>query len=234
MGAAALPVALAVGSAIVGGVNTARTAKKQDAAQAEGIRRQAQEQREANARLNQTLTKFEDSDSGDIRDSLMNRFANQLRLKQAQALAGVNTAGETSNAARELISRGSNAVTSRAGDFGDLFARIDAPSDQRALEGIERTRLNSDLSVFGRNSAAEDFLTRLRLANVRRNPLLDILSSGLSGASAGTSLGRGSGFGFSSTPRSVPVLISNTSGATLPGLSNFPPVKATPGSIFGR
>lgn len=185
-------VAAAVASVAVSAYNSKKTAKKQDKITAEGIRKQAEEQRLANARLNQTLNQFEGSNSSDIRESLMDRYSNQMRLKQQQALAGVNTAGETSDAARELIKRGSGAVTSRAGAFGDLFARMDAPVDQRIKEGMERTDLGSDLGVYARNSAADDYLMRLRLASVQRSPWLDMLSSGLSGYSSGKAGGGGS------------------------------------------
>lgn len=192
-----IAVGAAVAAAAVSAYNTKKTAKKQDKATAEGIRRQAEQQRQANSRLNQTLNTFEQSNSGDIRDSLMDRYGNQLRMKQQQALAGVNTSGATSDAARELIKRGSGETMSRAGNFGDLFARIDAPTDQRINEGMERTDLGSDLGVFTRNSAAEDYLTRLRLASVRRSPWLDMLSAGLSGYASGAGGAAGAGAGTS-------------------------------------
>jgi hypothetical protein len=212
MGAAAVPIMMAVGSAVVSQVNTRRTAKRQDAATAEGIRKQAEEQRKANARLNESLEFFEESESGDIRDSLSRRYTDQLRLKQQRALAGLNQAGDESEAFEGRAKQRSSDVLGRADVLQDLFSRIDAPGDQRLQEGFERGDLGSDLSVFNRNSAAEDFLTRLRVGGIQRSGGLDILSAGLSGASSGMGGGTIAGSGTIQAPAAI----NATSGAMLP------------------
>jgi hypothetical protein len=190
-------IVAAVGAAAVSAYNTRQVAKKQDKITAEGIRKQGETQQRANLRLNETLGKFEDSNSGDIRDQLMSRYTNQLRMKQQQALAGIDSGGEMSGAAKELAARGGSATLGRADDYAGLFARMDAPKDQRINEGIERTDLGSDTSIFARNSAADDYLMRLRLANVQRSPWLDMLSAGLSGYSGGAGRSSGSTIGTS-------------------------------------
>lgn len=178
-------VALILGAMAVQQINTRRTAKKQDKATAVGIQRQAEEQRKANARLNETLKFFEESESGDIRESLSRRYTDQLRLKQAQGLSGFDTGGDSSDAFKGRVAKRTGEVVDQADVLQGLFSRIDAPGDQRLQEGFERGDLGSDLSVFNRNSAAEDFLTRLRVAGIQRSPWMDMLAAGMSGAAGG-------------------------------------------------
>jgi hypothetical protein len=218
MGAAAIPIALMVGSAIVKARNDRKTAKKQDREVAEGIRRQGEEQRQANARINETLDFFQESEAGDIRDSLSKRYSDQLRLKQAQGLAGFDTAGDSSDAFKGRSAQRQSDVVGRSDVLQGLFSTIDASDDQRLLEGFERGDLGSDLSINSRNSAAENYLTQLRLASIQRSPWLDILSAGMSGAAQGTAGGFGSTIAGSGTIQ-APAAINATSAARLPAAS---------------
>lgn len=226
-----LALALAIGSALVGGYNTSKTAKKQDRIAAQGIRDQAEQQRKANARMNETLKTFEESDAGSIEDELSSRYSQAMLQKRGQALAGVNGVGD---AGEEWADSGIASTLARSGLFGDLAAGIDAPIDQRQAEGIERTDLGSDLGVYGRNSNAIDYLTRLRSAGVQRNPWLDILSAGMSGfaGAAGSGFGGKSGATIAGSGGQTPQQFFNQNNAvSLPG--NYRNAKATPGSIFG-
>lgn len=189
MGQAVIPIVLALAGAGVSAYNTQKTAKKQDQAAAEGIRRQSEIQREANKRLNESLLFFEKSDPESIKADLSGGFTKQLRLKQALALAGLEQEGASSQDAEKAAAQaGGTAV-----DYGDflegVFSRIDAPGEQRRQEGVERTDLGSDLSVHERNSRAQDYLTRLDIQSITRNPWLDILAAGLGGASGGLAAG---------------------------------------------
>ena len=231
-------VILAIAGAAASQINTRRTAKKQDRATAEGIRRQSEEQRLANARLNETLQFFEESEAGDIRESLSKRYTDQLRLKQAQGLAGFDTAGDSSDAFKGRAAKRSGEVVGRADVLQDLFSTIDASGDQRLQEGFERGDLGSDLSVFGRNSAAEDFLTRLRVNSIQRSPILDMVAAGLSGASSGVA--GGGGFNFPATAgatiagsggQSPQTFFNATSASRLPGRVGTPTGKLF--NIFG-
>jgi len=239
MGQAAIPILLTLAGSGVSIANTNRTARKRDEANAEGIRRQAEEQRLANAKINETLDFFEKSGPDDIRESLSSRFKRQLALKKQDAFSGFETAGGSSDAFKALVADRKGDISGQADVLQGLFADIDAPSEQRLLEGFERGDLGSDLSVTKRNSRAEDFLTRLRVASIRRNPLLDLLSAGLSGA------GQGAAFG-GKTPI-TPITPAST-GATVGSSGVSPqvffdprfadifnrPQKVTPGAIFGR
>jgi len=226
-------VGVAVASAAVSAYNTSKTAKKQDRAAAEGISKQAEQQRLANARLNETLQFFEKSNSGDIREQLSDRYAKAVKLKQNQALAGLDTAGDSSEAYKDRAKSGSADTLARAGGFGDLFARIDAPGDQRVQEGYQRGDLGSDLGVFARNSSAIDYLTRLKAGGISRSPWLDIAAAGLSGA--------GKGIASKGTTGSVPAgtgaasVYNQNAGALLPGQDafNYDPYRGTAG-IFKK
>lgn len=237
MGQAAIPIALAVAAAGTSAYNTAKTAKKQDRALAEGIRKQGDIQREANKRLNESLMFFEKSSAEPIQAELSDKFRNRLRLQQALALSGLEGSGDLSDAAVMAAAKARGIAT----DYGDflegVFSRIDAPGEQRRREGEERTDLGKDLSIHERNSRAEDYLARLQASSIRRNPWLDILAAGLSGASGGLAAGGGgamaglasAGAGATNVPGSAlpPSAFYSASSAAqpLPGM--------TPAGLYG-
>ena len=210
-------VGVAVASAAVSAYSASQTAKKQDKAAAAGISKQAEEQRRANARLNETLQFFEKSGSKDIREQLSSQYSQATKLKQNQALAGLDAGGEESDAFKARAKAGSAETIARAGGFGDLFARIDAPVDQRLKEGYERGDLGSDLSVYGRNSSAIDYLTRMNVNGVQPNPWLGIAAAGLSGYATGAA-GKGKSVPAGTGAASV---YNQNAGALMPGQTGY-------------
>ena len=228
MGAAAIPIALAVAGAGVSAYNTQKTAKKQDRTAAEGIRKQGEIQREANKRLNESLMFFEKSGPDDIREDYSAGFQKQMRLKQALALAGLEQEGAGSRDADKMAQQAGGTAL----DYGDflegVFSRIDAPGEQRRREGEERTDLGSDLSVHGRQSRGEDYLTRLKVQSIMRNPWLDILAAGLSGAGGGMAAGGSMAAGAATT---APMVMGNA-GPNY-GIPTTAGLGGTPSSLYG-
>lgn len=186
-----------VAAAAIQQYNQAQTAKKQDRAALAGLQEQRKFQEQANARMNQQLQELETSSPEDERNTLQSQIRQQLRAKQAQGLAGINATGGGDDVTMYAGQAAPTAV--EYGDFiGGNVAAIDSPLYQRQKEGFERADVGSKLDTLRRHSAQEDALTRMKIAGIRDNPWLSLLSSGLSaygtsGMSGGTMFGGGGG-----------------------------------------
>lgn len=183
-------VGAAVASALVGGYNQAKTAKKQDRFAAEGIRKQAEEQRKANAKMNEQLDTLEKSKPDDEFLSRSSAIRDQLRRKQALGLSGITNTG-----GGDAVTSMAEAGRGKAIDYGDFIneavSGIDAPALQRQGESFLFGDTESALNRSRRDSAQTDYLTRLKVQGVRPNPLLSMLSTGLSAYSQGAAGGFG-------------------------------------------
>lgn len=172
--------------------NTNRTAKKQDAQTAAGIRKQAENQREVNKRLNRTLEQAQQSSPEEHRRSANQKFLDVLQAKRGTANAGLSPMGVSSIFDAEAQSA---AAQSQAGaeQAAGLLARIDAGTAQRAAEGMSYGNLGMDLDRYRGNIQGDEFLNRLRVAGIRRNPWID--------AGAAAASGWASGYGASAKPK---------------------------------
>ena len=177
-------VALTLFAAGASAYNTNRTAKKQDAAAARGIRQQAENQRQANARLNKTLEFAEKSKPDDARNRIRQQYQQAMMSQQPKALAGLQ--GPAGSAAYQ---QAAGAAQTQATNYGDLIsglmARMDAPDLQRQAEANAYGNLGMDLDVVGGNVRNDQFLTNLRVNGIRRNPWIDIAAASASGAAQG-------------------------------------------------
>jgi hypothetical protein len=216
-------VGAALASAAISQYNTNRTAKKQDRAAAEGIRKQAELQQKANARMNEQLTELEKSTPDDEFDTRSSQIRDQLRRKHSMALAGIQNYGGGDD-----VTAMADAAKPTATAYGDFINQslsgMDAPILQRRGEAFERADTGSLLAYLGRNSAQEDYLTRLKMAGIRDNPWLSMLSAGLGAYSGAAGMG-GSIAGAGKTP--VNPSIAAASSAQMP--FNTPDY-----SIFGK
>jgi len=172
-------VGTAVAAAVVQQYNAAQVQKKQNRATVASIAEQAKNQREANLKINENLDKLEQSTSQDEYQGRSSQIRNQLRQKQAMALAGIQNTG-----GGEAVTEMAEAARPTAVGYGDDINRwisgIDAPMLQRQGESWDRANVENRLNRLRRDSAQEDALLRLKLAGIRPNPWLDILSQGLS------------------------------------------------------
>jgi hypothetical protein len=214
-------VVAAVGAGVVRQYNTNKTAKKRDRATLESMQKQNALQRKASARTMTELNKLEGSTPDDENATRQAQVRTQLRKAQGMALAGITNTG------------GGDAVTELAGEAGDTainygdfinkeFAGIDAPLLQRQGEGFDRADTNSALNRLRRDSGQESNLLRLRMAGIRDNPLLSMLSDGLSaysgtgGFTGGSPTMTGAGFGqvnpniaAASAQQALPGMVAN-------------------------
>lgn len=186
MGAAAAYIpyifaAVAAGASIY---NTNRTAKKQDEALAEGIRRQSQTQRRADAKIAEELTSLEGSRSGDEAATTLQQYQQALQGSEQQAKAGQALTG---------LSKEYDAATNVAGqERGDyvgniagLLSRMDAATQQREGEGFRIGDLASNLRILGREAQGQDFISRMKAQGVRRNPWIDAAAAAMNAYAGG-------------------------------------------------
>jgi hypothetical protein len=195
MGVAAVPVALALASAGASAYNTNRTAKKQDQAAAAGIRKQAENQKEVNQRLNKTLEFAQQSTPDEARTTANQKYLATLQAKRAQANAGLAPQGISSafDADAQAAAASSQAGAEQA---AGLLSRIDAGTAQRASEGMAYGNLGMDLDRVRGNISGDEFLNRLRVGAIRRNPWIDAGAAALSGVGAGYGASAGGGAGY--------------------------------------
>lgn len=188
--AQAIPLIMAVAGAAAQQYNTNKTADRQDASVAEGIRRQSGIQKKADAKVNEQVDKLAASRSDDERATRMSDYMKTLTTARKKTDTGLENAalGEAFNAA------GADARASLAAqgaERANLMAGIDAAGLQRQGEATDFGRLATDLSLVGRESEGQRFLTDLRTRSIRRNPWIDAGAAALSGAASGMAGGMG-------------------------------------------
>lgn len=186
--AAALSAAAAGASAY----NTNRTAKKQDSAAAAGIRKQAENQRQANARINRTIDEAAKSSPDAARNTATQQYLQALQRNKGGALNSLSGVGAPmSSAYADAARSASGDLLTEATDRGQVMARMDAPLLQRQSEQAAYGNLGEDLGVLGGNVAADQFLNELRVRGIRRNPWIDAGAAAAGGYAS--NMGRGGG-----------------------------------------
>jgi len=178
-------IALALAAAAAGGqyVNTQQTAKRTDNAAADQIRQQAERQKEADAQVNDLVQKRAGSDASAERAQTLGGYLDQVRAATGAATSGLGQVGRVSDAYQQSANDAALGVTDYGQKTAQLMSRIDAPAQQRQREALENAQFQTDLGLVKRNAAGDDFLARLRLQNIRRNPWIDAASQ-VAGGSA--------------------------------------------------
>lgn len=179
-----IPAVVAAVGAGVQAKETHDVAKEQDEAAAQGIRTQAGRQREADARVAQEVNELQSSSPEESQREATDAFMQQLKRTRSQAHGG-GSVGAVSDAYNADSAGASAAVdqygTTRAG----LLGRINAPGLQRTAETVSRLRAGSELGQIGRNAAGDQFLTQLRMGQIRANPWMMAGGQVLQGAGQG-------------------------------------------------
>lgn len=169
--------------------NTNRTASRQDASAAQGIRDQSRIQQKADVKVNDEVDKLASSRSGDERAQRLTDYMKTLTTARGKTNAGLENValGDAFNAAGATAKGDLAASGNRT---ADLTAGVDAAGLQRQGEANSFGRLATDLGLIGRESSGQRFLTDLRTRSIRRNPWIDAGASALQGL---TSAGLGGG-----------------------------------------
>lgn len=169
--------------------NTQQTAKKQDRALAAQINQQGQRQQQASAKIAEALAAQQQSDSVD--EQAQQQEAYLTTLRQGQQGAGLNDGpGGFSDAYRAGTAQAGQELGEYGANRAGLLSRIDAPRLQRQNEGILFDTLKNELRMIGREASGDDYLARLRMGGIQRDPWLDALS-GVATSYGGSMAGRG-------------------------------------------
>lgn len=170
---------------------TQRVARKQDGQLADSIRNQSAKQREADAKVNEEVSKLQGSSSSDEKAKRMADYSAMLRRNKAVQGGGLTMPVVGSQTFRNDAAAANDDVQREGMATADLMARIDAPGMQRQGEGFGFGQLATDISLIGRESRGQAFLDDLRLRAIRRNPWVDVA------AGVATSMAGGMGGGAS-------------------------------------
>lgn len=183
---AAIPLIISAVSAGVGAMENRRVLKAQDDALAQGIAGQAVNQRQADQEVGTAVEGLAQSTPEGAREKATGDFLAQLRRNRAQATPGAVPGG--SSRYRTDVAGADREVADFGAQAADTLARINAPAMQREAEGVASNRLSTNLGLAGRNSAADQFLTQLRVNSIRANPWVG----------AGAQIGQGVASGMAS------------------------------------
>jgi hypothetical protein len=188
-----IPLAMA---AVAGGtqyVNTQNTAKKQDQTAAAGIRQQGERQREADAKTRELIAKVGASGPESERKSSLDKYMQALGVMAPNAQASFTDVAGASDAYGADVNAARSGVADYGTQIADLMSRIDAPAQQRRNEGNWMDRFNTDIGQVKRFSQGDDYLNKLKLNSIRRNPFLDAISTAAQAYGSSYTGGYGSG-----------------------------------------
>lgn len=196
--AVGISLALAAGGAAVSYNNTRRTARNTDNALADQIRNQSVKQREADAKVNETVGELEGSTAADERTKRLDDYMQTLRTSKGGLESGL-TPAIGSAAFRADAAGDAQDVQKYAGDTAGLMARIDSAGLQRQGEAFSYGKLGTDLGLIGREARGRNWLDDLRVRRAsQRNAGMDALSALLSGAGSAVASGSGGAAGSAS------------------------------------
>ncbi len=174
-------------------INQQVSLRRQDKTAAEGIRAQGELQEGANVKLNKQIEDIATSTGEGERAEALEGFLNTLR--ESQDLTGAE-ADPLALGGQRFAERveGGEATTRAAGtERAGRLSTIGAAGEQRRRETGRIGDTASALNEIQRQSQAKDFITRLRIASKRPNPLVNALGTTLQGAGSVVSLGAGGG-----------------------------------------
>ena len=217
---------LAAAGAATNTANNYAAARKQDRIAAQGIRRQSDLQREASRRAGQYLEEFSGSTPQAEQAKSLEGFMDALRQSRSSAEGDMPAVGAANPRFAEDVSAGRQQVGQESGERAARMSRIDAPMYQRQREGSQFLRTSADVGELVRQSSAQDFLSKLRVASTRPNPYIGAAGSIMQGVGTAAALAPPAAAagapGTAATAATAPSLAAPTTlaGATSPTLMN--------------
>jgi TolA-binding protein len=202
-------------AATAGGVsmyNTNKTLHRQDQQAAQGIRQQSKRQQEANAKVNELIQKTKGSNAEGDKTAALQQYMQQLGVSRGGAEAGLGDVSGASGAFANATNDARSGVADYGSQVAGLMSRIDAPMRQRDRENDWRNNFSSDIERIKRFSAGDDFLNKLKLNKIQRNPWLDVASSVIGAAGSGLASGYSGG--------SAGAMVTGAPGTTYTGMSS--------------
>jgi len=178
-------------------INQQVSLSRQDRAAARGIREQGELQRTADKSVNEQIADIAASTGETERAEALEGFLNTLRGSQELTGAEVDPLGLGGQRFAERVEGGEARTRAAGTERAGRLARIDAPGRQRVREAGRVAETATGLDEIQRQSQARDFITKLRIASKRPNPLVNALGTTLQGAGSVVALGGGGGLDLS-------------------------------------
>lgn len=207
--------AVAVVAATAQYENNKQVARRQDNELAGQLRRTSAQQQQEAAKTNQLIQKTAQSSPEAARSGLLQQFMDKLRAENGNAVRPLAQVGNVSGAYTKAANDAALGVSKYGSDTAGLLSAIDAPALQRMSEAANLSRYGSDLNEVKRQSAADDFLTRMRLQAIRPNPWLTAVADGARAYGSARASGAGSGGGGGSAMNGTGDLYSSGNGFTV-------------------
>lgn len=177
-------------SAVAGGMSAKSnrdTLKRQDRQAARGIKNQAENQVEANRRVNEQIQDIAGSTGESEQAAVLGDFQSALRTGRADTDASQQDVVGASDRFAERVGSGREATKAQGSEQAERLSVIDGILRQRVGEGVDIGRTGSDINAIRGNVSAEDFLTQLRVAGERPNAGMDFAANLAGGIGAGMS-----------------------------------------------
>jgi len=194
-----------------------QAANRQDSALASSLRQQGQLQQQAAQDTQQLVQKVGASNPDQAKSSLLASFTNELNNARGRAITPLSQQGAVSQAYTKAANDASQGITDFGNTNANLLSSIDAPTVQRQGEAALLSRYGSNIAGIKRQSAADDFLTQMRLRSITPNPWLTSLGSIAQGAGAAMGSGAfGGGTGVGAATGGGKVIFSGGYGTNLP------------------
>lgn len=158
--------------------NNQQVARRQDSELANQLRRQYGLQQQEDQQTRDLIQKTANSSPTQARSSLLDQFMAKLQAEGGNATRPLNQVGNVADAYTKAANDAAMGVSNYGTQTAGLLSAIDAPNLQRQGEAADLSRYGSALNEVKRQSAADDFLTRMRLNAIRPNPWLTAVANG--------------------------------------------------------
>ncbi|GAB3744796.1 hypothetical protein [Lysobacter olei] len=176
--------------------NTVQTQKKADGELARHLAAITRRNQESDAQANALIDKRTGSTSEDERASSLASMQQRMAQQRQMAAGSLDQVGGVSDAYKESANDAALGIGQYGGKIADMLSRIDAPTQQRQNEALENVRFGTEMNTIARLAQSDDFLHKLRMSRIRRNPGLDLAAGALQGAGGAMAGGGGWGGAF--------------------------------------
>jgi hypothetical protein len=130
--------------------------------------------------LNRTLTDTAAVDANAPRAANDASYLQAIQRQLANGTAGLTRRG-VSDQYDQLATGAAGDASDYAGTVAGLLSRIDAGTQLRQNERTIASDFGYDVAPIGGDIQGDEFLTRLRMGGVRRNPYVDLLAGAAQG-----------------------------------------------------
>lgn len=160
---------------------TQQTLNRQDSEAARGIREQAALRDEANRKTSKYVHDLATRDPNTEQAQALNQYLGALRANSGKTQGSVVGVPNASERYAEDVGAARDALTAEGAQRAGLASRIAGPALSRLKESGRQADLATAINLIKDRSAAQQYLTQLRVASHRNNPWvtagLDVLGS---------------------------------------------------------